>query len=113
MSATGRNVYTDGSYLEETGGTWHEEDAPFKARWILKMLRRHANERCRFVLGEAFGDGVTHALVLVTDVVEHVEDSFGFLRQTRERKRKPYYIPLDVHVLGVTNTWEVYGHIHR
>lgn len=33
--------YCDGTYLAKSGGSWHLEDAPFKARWILKMLARH------------------------------------------------------------------------
>ncbi len=38
---TGEEIYTDGSYLDKTGGTWHLEDAPFKAKEIVTMLARH------------------------------------------------------------------------
>jgi SAM-dependent methyltransferase len=34
------NRYVDGTYAASTG-TWHEEDAVFKARWIADFLRRN------------------------------------------------------------------------
>src|SRR5271165_5693348 len=137
-------TYTDGSYLESTGGTWHLEDSPAKARWIVEMLKRHsevqpatvcevgcgaggilhelerqmpehvtftgyeispqahqlsqrfANDRCRFVLGDAFADSQVYDLVLIMDVIEHVEDCFAFMRQLKRKGRwKLYNIPLD------------------
>jgi SAM-dependent methyltransferase len=158
------NIYEDGTYLQKTGGTWHAEDSPFKARSIAKMLARHpdipvssvceigcgagaiigelqktlansvvftgyeispqahamsgrfANERCRFVLGDAFSDSESFDLVLAIDVVEHVEDYFTFLRSVRRKGRvKIYHIPLDVHVSSIlrgTNMWDIYGHFH-
>lgn len=41
MSTAQGSIYTDGSYSSLTGGTWHLEDSPFKARWIMQMLTRH------------------------------------------------------------------------
>ena len=38
---TPSSIYTDGSYLESTHGTWHLEDSPAKARWILEMAGRN------------------------------------------------------------------------
>jgi SAM-dependent methyltransferase len=157
-------IYTDGSYLAKTGGTWHLEDSQFKARCIMRMLARHpefhlrsvaevgcgaggilsalqrllpdyviftgyeispqahtlslrfANSRCRYILGDAFSDHTTYDLVLVMDVVEHVEDCFSFMRQARQKGRlKLYHIPLDVHVQGIlrgSNQWDAAGHIH-
>ena len=35
-----KSIYESGEYLAQTK-TWHEEDAPFKAKNILKMLKRH------------------------------------------------------------------------
>lgn len=35
-----QNIYSDGTYLKSTG-TWHLEDAPFKAKEILKLLSRN------------------------------------------------------------------------
>jgi SAM-dependent methyltransferase len=78
--------------------------------------RRFANERCRFVLGDAFSDSESFDLVLAIDVVEHVEDCFTFLRRTKRKGRmKLYHIPLDVHVSSLirgTNMWDIYGHLH-
>jgi len=158
------SLYTDGSYLDKTGGTWHLEDSPFKAKQVVRILARHpevqlnticeigcgaggilselqkllpshasftgyeispqahaisarfSNARCQFVLGDAFTDPLTYDLVLVMDVVEHVEDCFSFLRRTKEKGRwKLYHIPLDVHVSGTlrgVNAWDGVGHIH-
>src|ERR1039457_3594092 len=158
------NIYTDGSYLAKTGGTWHMEDSPFKARWIIRMLARHpefhpaticeigcgaggilselqklltwhadftgyevsrqahelssrfANCRCRFVLGDGFSDPSIFDLVLVMDVVEHIEDCFSFMRQARQKGRlKLYHVPLDAHVSSVLrgiSAWDSVGHIH-
>ncbi len=157
-------IYVDGSYLARTGGTWHLEDAPFKARQILRMLARHpdirpgticeigcgaggilselqkvmpddtkftgyeispqahaisaqfSNSRCRYVLGDTFEDPSTYDLVLVMDVVEHVEDCFSFLRGVKQKGRlKLYHIPLDAHASAVmrgANGWDSVGHIH-
>jgi hypothetical protein len=160
----GENIYTDGSYLDKTGGTWHLEDSPFKAKQIVRMLARHpeiqlksicemgcgaggilselqnllrndimftgyeispqahaastkfSNANCRYVLGDAFTDPSIYDLVLVMDVVEHVEDCFSFLRQTKRQGHwKLYHIPLDTHVsatLRGINGWDSVGHIH-
>ncbi len=35
------SIYTDGSYLAKTGGTWHLEDSLFKAQRVASMLARH------------------------------------------------------------------------
>jgi len=159
-----KNIYTDGSYLAKTGGTWHLEDSPFKARQVAKMLARHieikldticeigcgaggilaelqkmlsshiaftgydispqahalsaqfSNPRCQFILGDAFADRSQYDLVLVTDVIEHVEDYFSFLRQTKEKGDwKLYHIPLEAYVVGVLrgfNYWDTLGHLH-
>ncbi len=160
----GESTYTDGSYLEKTGGTWHLEDSPFKAQQVVKILARHpevqsnticeigcgaggilselqkllpsyttftgyeispqahsistrfSNSRCSYVLGDAFTDPSTYDMVLVMDVVEHVEDCFSFLRQTRQKGHwKLYHIPLDTFAsatLRGLNWWDSLGHIH-
>jgi SAM-dependent methyltransferase len=161
---TGEGLYTDGSYLEKTGGTWHLEDAPFKAKQVLRMLALHpevqpnticeigcgaggilselqkllpsnttftgyeispqahaissrfSNAQCRYVLGDAFADPSIFDLVLVMDVVEHVEDCFSFMRRIKEKGRwKIYHIPLDTHVSAILrglNCWDSAGHLH-
>jgi SAM-dependent methyltransferase len=161
---TAKSIYTDGAYLDATGGTWHLEDAPFKAREIAAILARHpevqanticeigcgaggilaelqqllpnhttftgyeispqahalsaqlSTTRCEYVLGDAFADAAVFDLVLVMDVVEHVENCFSFLRQTMQKGRwKLYHIPLDAHasaILRGQNAWDGVGHIH-
>jgi hypothetical protein len=161
---TCESIYTNGSYLQKTGGTWHLEDSPFKAGQVTRMLARHPqlqlatvceigcgaggilaelqkvlpswtvftgyeistqahtislqfeNRRCKYVLGDAFGDSATYDLALVMDVIEHVEDCFSFLRKTKQKGRwKLYHIPLETHVsatLRGVNSWESVGHLH-
>ena len=163
-NSAGENIYTDGSYLAKTGGTWHLEDSPSKARWIVSMLARHvevkpnticeigcgaggilaelqkmlsdhitftgydispqahalsarfSNPRCQFILGDAFADPSQYDLVLVMDVIEHVEDYFSFLRHVRQKGGlKIYHIPLDAYVSGIlrgNNSWDSAGHLH-
>lgn len=41
MAAAGENIYTAGEYLKNNP-TWHEEDSPWKAEQILKMLARNS-----------------------------------------------------------------------
>jgi SAM-dependent methyltransferase len=158
------SIYTNGSYLAKTGGTWHLEDSLFKAQRIASMLARHgeikpdkiceigcgaggilaelqkilsdhitftgydispqahalsarfSNPRCQFVLGDAFADSLKYDLVLVMDVIEHVEDYFSFLRRTKEKGDwKLYHIPLDAYVSGIlrgNNSWDTAGHLH-
>jgi len=158
------SIYTDGSYLAKTGGTWHLEDSLFKAQRIASLLARHneikpnticeigcgaggilaelqkmlpqhivftgydispqahalsaqfSNPNCQFILGDAFADGSKYDLVLVMDVIEHVEDYFSFLRHTREKGDwKLYHIPLDAYVSGIlrgNNSWDTAGHLH-
>ena len=57
--------------------------------------------------------------VLVADVVEHVEDCFGFARGVRELGRwKVFHIPLDLSAQSLVRMWPVMnlragvGHIH-
>ena len=158
------SIYTDGSYESTAGGSWHLEDSPFKAQWILEMLSRHpelkprtvceigcgvggilaelqksmpadsdfigyeispkahsmsrqfVNPRLQFVLGNAYDDDRFYDLVLVMDVVEHVENCFEFMRQAKAKGRmKIFHIPLDAHVSAILrgrNSWDTVGHIH-
>jgi SAM-dependent methyltransferase len=162
--SAGDSIYTDGSYLAKTGGTWHLQDSPFKAQRIASMLARHgeikpnticeigcgaggilaelqkilpqhtsftgydispqahalstqfSNPRCQFILGDAFADVSKFDLVLVMDVIEHVEDYFSFLRHTKEKGDwKLYHIPLESYAVGVLrgfNYWDTLGHLH-
>jgi len=36
-----QNIYTDGTYLKNNH-TWHQEDSPFKANWIIKIIQKNS-----------------------------------------------------------------------
>lgn len=80
------------------------------------LTNRFKDSRCEFVLGDPFADDAFFDLVLVLDVVEHVEDCFSFLRQCAGKaKWKMYHIPLDTSVsmlLRGANCWDSVGHLH-
>jgi SAM-dependent methyltransferase len=143
------DVYTDGSYLQRNP-TWHVEEAPFKVKYILQLLRRNtltirsvceagcgvgevlrllqlemppdteftgfdispqahelslprANAHLRFKLADlAQQRGLSFDLLLVLDVIEHLEDYFSFLRAARSVARyKVFHFPLDLSVQAV------------
>jgi SAM-dependent methyltransferase len=86
----------------------------------IELCRSRANERLHFLLGDAttmperFFD-----LILVLDVVEHLEDYFSFLRNIKERAvYKIFQIPLDLSVQTVLRATPMikdrqrFGHIH-
>jgi len=86
----------------------------------LEMCRSRENERLRFTLGDlSQEEGAFFDLLLVLDVVEHVEDYFGFLRGIRPKgDLKIFHFPLDLSVQAVIRRRgllirrELYGHIH-
>ncbi|MEP6960520.1 MAG: methyltransferase [Acidobacteriota bacterium] len=51
------NAYLDGAYHAKTGGTWHLEDAAYKAAQVLRMLRRHAEIHPRSICDIGCGAG--------------------------------------------------------
>jgi SAM-dependent methyltransferase len=73
-------------------------------------------DRCRFIQGDPFADGLMFDLAVVLDVVEHVEDCFAFLRQCATKATwKIYHIPLDTSasmILRGANCWDSVGHLH-
>jgi cyclopropane fatty-acyl-phospholipid synthase-like methyltransferase len=80
------------------------------------LSARFSSPRCQFILGDAFADESQYDLVLVMDVIEHVEDYFSFLRDVRQKGGlKVYHIPLDAYVSGIlrgNNSWDSAGHLH-
>ena len=72
--------------------------------------------RSEFILGDPFRDERFFDLALVLDVVEHVEDCFGFLRECAAKAVwKIYHIPLDASastVLRGAHCWDSVGHLH-
>jgi SAM-dependent methyltransferase len=86
----------------------------------LELAKTRANDRLQFKLADirqeqhAFFD-----LLLVMDVVEHLEDCFNFLREIKSRGRyKILHIPLDLSVQtllrpnGLLKVRQAYGHLH-
>src|SRR5437764_7072387 len=86
----------------------------------IELCRSRANERLHFELGdvtkisERFFD-----VILVLDVIEHLEDYFSFLRTIKERALyKIFQIPLDLSVQTVLRATPLikdrqrFGHIH-
>ena len=165
QAATSEALYTDGRYLDASGGNWHLEDSPFKAKYVDLMVQRHGlrpgsvceigcgaggvlaslrerwgaeprfvgydispqahalsqqfrQSNLRFELEDAFKSDETFDLVLVMDVVEHVENCFEFLRQTRRKGHyKLYHIPLEIAcstaLRDMLDRGYALGHIHH
>jgi len=80
------------------------------------LCQRLGGARCEYVLGDPFADARFFDVALALDVVEHVEDCFGFVRQCGTKATwKIYHIPLDASastLLRGTNCWESVGHLH-
>lgn len=86
----------------------------------IQLCQSRANERLQFVLGDITKVPQTFFnLILVLDVVEHLEDYFSFLRNIKGRAcYKIFQIPLDLSVQTVLRASPLirdrqrYGHIH-
>ena len=161
----GRTIYLDGEYLAKNPG-WHIEESPWKARQILRMLRKNritprticdvgcgtgevlkqlqenldndcvflgydvspqafelaksrANEKLQFRLADFLEEDSNFDLILVLDVIEHLEDYFRFLRRLTARSHyKIFHIPLDLSVQTVLRKKallkrrDLYAHVH-
>jgi cyclopropane fatty-acyl-phospholipid synthase-like methyltransferase len=163
---TSRSLYLDGKYLLKNPA-WHVEESAWKAKEILRMLRRNhvspstvcevgcgagevlaqlqqklgseptfcgfdvspqaielaksrANEKLHFCLSDLSDvKGSYFELVLVLDVIEHLQDYFRFLCELRDKGRyKIFHIPLDLSVQTVLRKHallkrrDMYGHLH-
>lgn len=159
-------IYEDGTYLVNNP-SWHEEDSDWKAREIVRIIRKNSltpSRVCEIGCGageilnsisQQFDQGVeflgyeispqafelcqkkrSHNLtfhlsnlleddsepcdvVLAIDVVEHIEDCFGFLRKLKEKAEyKIFHIPLDLSVQTVLRSRPIIkfrrsiGHLH-
>ncbi len=102
--------------LPPTCTFWGYEISP----QAFEMSKSRANERLHFKLEDlrqeedAFFD-----LVLILDVIEHVEDYFSFLRDLKSKSAyKLIHLPLDLSVQsllrphGLIDVRRAYGHIH-
>ena len=159
------SMYTGGEYLENNP-TWHQEDAPWKAHQVAKLIvdkslnpksvcevgcgtgqilvqlardfpatkfvgydisphaydiwNKNKSPSVDYRLQDIFDGSAEHFdMMLIIDVIEHVEDLFGFLRKLRDLSTtKIFHIPLDLSVQSVlrsgpiTNLRRSVGHIH-
>jgi SAM-dependent methyltransferase len=87
----------------------------------LELCAPKANTRLHFQLGDPppVGDRPRFDLLLILDVVEHVDDCYGFLRRLRGLGRHTLiHLPLDLSVQTVVrprslqHVREEYGHLH-
>jgi SAM-dependent methyltransferase len=86
----------------------------------LEMCKSRANERLQFKLGDVSQEqGIFFDLMLVLDVIEHVEDYVGFLNAIRPKSElKIFHIPLDLSVQtvlrkrGLLKRRELHRHLH-
>ena len=86
----------------------------------LEMCKSRANERLQFKLADiTHQENIFFDMILVLDVIEHVEDYFSFLRGIRPKSDlKIFHFPLDISVQavlrrrGLLKRRELYGHIH-
>jgi ubiquinone/menaquinone biosynthesis C-methylase UbiE len=84
-----------------------------------ELCQQRKKDRLQFHLKNIFEDNkVYFDIVLAIDVIEHVEDYFGFLRSLREKGQyKIFHIPLDISVQKVLRgalikLRQTVGHIH-
>lgn len=86
----------------------------------IDICRSKARERMRFYLNDLIEDNedVFFDLILVIDVLEHIEDYIGFLKKLRQKSRcKIFHIPIDLSVQSVLRRSRLLlsrqpGHIH-
>lgn len=85
-----------------------------------ELSKTRANEKLHFkLLDIRKEEGSFFDLILVLDVIEHIEDYFGFLRDVRPKGQyKLLHLPLDLSVQsilrpnGLPGVRQAYGHIH-
>jgi cyclopropane fatty-acyl-phospholipid synthase-like methyltransferase len=86
----------------------------------LEMCKQRANERLHFKLADITQEQeVFFDLILVLDVIEHLEDYFRFLRDLKPKSRyKLFHIPLEISVQGALRgkiflrNRDIHGHLH-
>ena len=85
-----------------------------------ELCQSRARERITFRLADILQEKAEHFdLILVMDVIEHLEDYFGFLRGIRDRADyKIFHFPLDLSVQtivrpdGLMRVRRMYRHLH-
>lgn len=86
---------------------------------VYEICRHKQKIRLNFYLKNINEENSLYDLVLVIDVIEHIEDYFEFLRNIKQKgKYKLFHIPLDISVQSVLRTQRLIkgrqqvGHIH-
>jgi len=85
-----------------------------------ELCQKRANDRLHFELKDISQDKkVFFDLILVVDVLEHLEDYFSFLRETKQKSQyKIFHIPLDLSIQsvfrgsGIMELRKKMGHLH-
>lgn len=84
-----------------------------------RLCERKANEKLHFKLGNFLEDDARFDLLLLIDLIEHLEDYFAFLRAVKDRARyKLLHIPLDLSVQillwpgALVQVRRAVGHLH-
>ena len=84
-----------------------------------ELAKGRANGRLQFRLADFLEEQSNFDLILVLDVIEHLEDYFGFLRRLKARSHyKIFHIPLDLSVQTVfrkkalLKRRDLYAHVH-
>lgn len=85
----------------------------------IALARQYENNKISFINGDITDANISTELMLIIDVVEHVDDFYGFLRKLKPKSRYfVFHIPLDLscrtimkpHVL--LQQRQAVGHIH-
>jgi cyclopropane fatty-acyl-phospholipid synthase-like methyltransferase len=101
--------------MDKACSFWGYEISP----QALELCKSKANDRLQFKFADISQEnGASFDLMLVLDVIEHVEDYFGFLNGIRPKgDLKIFHFPLDLSVQavlrkrGLLTRRELYGHI--
>lgn len=91
------------------------------SKQAFELCKTRGKDRLNFKLEDLLADSNTdyYDLLLIIDVIEHVEDYFSFLRKCKGKaKLKLFHIPLDMNIQGVLRTTPILtsrkmsGHLH-
>lgn len=84
-----------------------------------RLCEQRTNEKLHFELGDFLEQDTRFDLLLMIDVIEHIEDYFAFLRAVKDRAwYKVIHLPLDLSVQALLRPSEfvhlrqVFGHLH-
>lgn len=103
-------------HMNESCTFWGYDISP----QAIAMCQQRANQRLHYKLADIRQEqDVFFDLILVLDVIEHLEDYFSFLRDLKPKSRyKLFHIPLEISVQGVLRgkiflrNRDLHGHLH-